>query len=512
MASNRNVFVRKAIGIGLSAIAAIVLAIPAAAQTGSSSSSQSGSGSGSAWGAGAGVGGGIPGGIQGGIPGGVWGGIPGGIQVDVLEKLTGGVTLGIPGGILGRLAGTIPGGLWGDMGGAAGFAGRHFIFDDRDQDKNNREDDLYNQGAEAMNEAKWDRAVDRFDLVAQIKGKRADAALYWKAWAQNRLGQRTEALTTITGMEKEYPQSRWLNDAKILEVEIRQKSGQNVAPETQTDCETKLMALNSLQQVEPARAVPILEKMLHSPDCYKLRSSAIFILAQSDSNEARELLGRLAQGTGANPVLQERAISALGQMGRTYGRDILAKVYASSNDMDTKKAILRALGQSSDRSWILNAAKTEKDPVLRTEAIRQLGYMGAREEIWQLYSTETSVDVKKQILQSMWQSGDMDRVAQIARNEKDHTLRLSAINDLGMMGKREGSKAEETLVAIYGSDTDPEVRKKVVSALFMSGDAHGLVALARKETDPEMKKSIVSHLANMRDKEATDYMMELLNK
>jgi hypothetical protein len=38
------------------------------------------------------------------------------------------------------------------------------------------------------------------------------------------------------------------------------------------------------------------------------------------------------------------------------------------------------------------------------------------------------------------------------------------------------------------------------------------VELARKETDPNMKKAIVQQLSLMGGKEATDYLVELLNK
>jgi hypothetical protein len=38
------------------------------------------------------------------------------------------------------------------------------------------------------------------------------------------------------------------------------------------------------------------------------------------------------------------------------------------------------------------------------------------------------------------------------------------------------------------------------------------VALARSEKDPAARKKIVSQLAVMHNKEATDYMLELLNK
>jgi HEAT repeat protein len=134
--------------------------------------------------------------------------------------------------------------------------------------------------------------------------------------------------------------------------------------------------------------------------------------------------------------------------------------------------------------------------------------MGAQDQIWQLYQGETSVEVKKQILSAMWQSGNSEKVGELARNEKDHTLRLAAINDLGLMGER----SEPVLLSIYASDQDPEVRGKVINALFLSGDAKGLVMLARKETDPNMKKQIVSKLSIMGSKDATDYLMEILNK
>jgi len=389
--------------------------------------------------------------------------------------------------------------------------------DGRDREKEmarargDRESSLYSSGSQAIDQGKWQAAVDRFDQVIEMKAKRADAAMFWKAWAQNKLGQRTEALATLTAMEKEYPQSHWLDDAKKLEVEVKQLSGRPVSPD-EGDCELKLLALNGLQQADPAKAVPLLEKMMHSTDCVKLRSQALFVLAQSNSPEAREAITKMAKGEGVNPLVQEKAIQALGMYRADSGREVLGQIYSSSTDADVKKTILRALMMSGDKARVFAAAKNEKDPDLRIEAIRQLGMMNDRDDIWQLYQTETSVDVKKQILNSIWQSGDVDRVSQLAMNEKDPSLKISAINALGMMDRRNGTKGEDTLLAIYAADTNPEVRKKVINSLFISNDAKALVTLAKKETDPEMKKKIVSELSVMKSPDATAYLVELLNK
>jgi tetratricopeptide (TPR) repeat protein len=383
---------------------------------------------------------------------------------------------------------------------------------DMERARGDREAALYSAGSQALDQGKWQVAEDRFDQVIEMKQKRADAGLFWKAYCQNKLGQRTEALATLTTMEKDYPKSRWLDDAKKLEVEVKQLSGRPVSPDTESDCELKLLALNGLQQADPAKAVPLLEKMMHNTDCVKIRSQALFVLAQSNSPEAREAITKMARGEGVNPLVQERAIQALGMYRAESGREVLAQIYSSSTDTDVKKAILRALMMSGDKARIFAAAKSEKDPELRTEAIRQLGMMNDRDDIWQLYQTETSVEVKKQILNSMWQSGDVDHVSQLAMNEKDPTLKIAAINALGMMDRRSATKGTDTLLAIYASDTNPDVRKKIISALYNSNDAKSLVALARKEADPELKKKIVSDLSNMKSPDATAYLLELLNK
>ena len=60
--------------------------------------------------------------------------------------------------------------------------------------------------------------------------------------------------------------------------------------------------------------------------------------------------------------------------------------------------------------------------------------MGAHDELWQLYQKETSVDVKKQILQAMFVGGNSHRLIELAKTEKDPELRATAVRNLGLMG------------------------------------------------------------------------------
>jgi HEAT repeat protein len=126
-----------------------------------------------------------------------------------------------------------------------------------------------------------------------------------------------------------------------------------------------------------------------------------------------------------------------------------------------------------------------------------------------VYQGETSPDVRKQIIQALFIGGDATRLAELARTEKDGELRRTAVHTLGLMGSK---KTGDTLVAIYRSDKDPEIRRTAINALFIQGNAHALVEIARQETDPTLRKDIVEKLSLMKSKEATDFLMEILKK
>jgi tetratricopeptide (TPR) repeat protein len=379
---------------------------------------------------------------------------------------------------------------------------------ERAQRDKEREFSYYDQGQSALDSGRWDRAVGSFDRVIEMKGVKADAALYWKAYAQNKLGQRPEALATITSLSREYPKSRYLSDARALEVEVKRDAGQPVNPAAESDEELKIMAINSLQNSAPEEAIPMLQKVLQGTGSPKLKSQALFVLAQSNSPKAREVLVNIAKGN-ANPDLQLRAVRYLAVHGGRESRAALADIYASSSDLDMKKRILSAFMVAGEKDRLLNAAQTEQNAELRATAVQQLGNMGAHDELWALYQKESSLDVKKQIIRALFTGGSVTRLSELARGEQNPELRLLAIRNLGVMGSK---RTGDVLVEIYGSDRDPEVRKAVINGLFVSNNAEGLVALARKESDPSMKKEMVSRLSNMHSKVATDFLLELLNK
>jgi HEAT repeat protein len=409
----------------------------------------------------------------------------------------------------------------------------------REQERSQRLEELYDEGREALDEGQYDQALKRFTELAQMNGPQTDAALYWKAYAENKRGKRDAALATIADLNKRFPQSRWQKDASALAIEVRQNSGQKPNPDAQNDEELKLLAIQGLMNSSPERGIPLLEKVLNGSGSPREKSQALFVLAQSGDPKAMEILGHVATGQN-NPDLQRKAIEYLGMFGggnegvsggisggveegvsggvggpkhsSSGGRSanqILASIYSTSSDASVKRAVLKSYMLSGDSQALFNAAKNEKNDDLKREAIRQLGLVGGETQLEQLYQTETSIEVRREILQSFFLAGDSKRLVQAALNEKNPELRRDAIRNLGLVGDVEASKA---LATIYAKETDRSLREEVLNAYFLEGNATALVAIARAEKDSGLKKKAVEKLSMMDDKAATDYMVEILQK
>jgi HEAT repeat protein len=371
------------------------------------------------------------------------------------------------------------------------------------------DDGAYRYGKRALEGKQWDKALKAFEKLEKSGKGKTDAALYWKAYALHKMGQKAEALVALASLGKAYPQSAWLNDARALEIEVKQSSGQPVSPESEADEDLKLLALNGLIRTEPDRALPALEKILSASGSPRLKERALFVAAHNSSPRTRELLVRFAKG-GANPDLQARAIEFLGHQRTPETVKILAEVYAGSADESIKRSVLRAYRNGRAADQLMAAATSEKSAALRREAVRGLGALNADAELWQLYQSESDAAVKQEIVRSFSHRAEsLERLLRAAKSEKDPKLRAMFVDHLGRVRSQQGV-AE--LVTMYKGESDANVRKHILSAVRRLGDAKALVEIARAEKDPAMRRVLVEELSGMKAKEATDYLLEVLNQ
>jgi hypothetical protein len=384
------------------------------------------------------------------------------------------------------------------------------IADADDQRAKAQQDAQYSDGTRAINDGRWSDAEAYFAKIAQQKGDRADASIYWMAYAQNKEGKSPLALASCGDLRHAYPHSNWINECGALEIEIRGKSGDPVQPQAEQDEDLKLLALNSLMQQDEARALPIIQQILTGNSSEKLKDRALFVLAQDSSPQAQQVLMEVARGQ-RNPALQRKAIQMIAVSGGKQSVAKLGDIYRQSNDEQVKKQILQAYLITNSPDPLVEAASHESDPQLTKSAVNNLGAMGATSQLLDLYRKTSSDATKADIINGLVAAGPKgaEALGMISASEQNSELRSKAIRNTGVAG---GMSQAPALVAAYKKNADPETRKAVIQALFLANDSHDLVELARAEKDPALKQAIVQQLSIMQSKEATDYMLEILNK
>jgi hypothetical protein len=240
-----------------------------------------------------------------------------------------------------------------------------------------------------------------------------------------------------------------------------------------------------------------------------LKRQALIVLAQNSSPQAQQTLEQIARG--GNPDLQVRAIQYLSQKRNANLGQVLVEIYTASSDPAVKSAVLTSLSNAKDKDRLLQVVRGEKDEKIRTAGIGRLGDVDGQPELWQLYQGETTTDGKVAILNVMQRNGNLDKLAEVARTDKEPKVRQTAIR---VIATQQAGTPSTTLTTLYGSEQDPKVKQTIVDSLSNSRNCKPLVDVAKTEKDLQLKLRIVERLSGMTKscKEATDYLQELLNR
>jgi hypothetical protein len=370
----------------------------------------------------------------------------------------------------------------------------------------------YNSAMSALNSRQYERALTYFDRVIVQKGAHADAALYWKAFAQFRLGRSAEALESIGQLRRDHAQSAYAREARVLEADVKRSSGQPVNPAAIDDDEIKLLAISGIQKSDPERAIPLLEGVLNATNSLSVKRRALYVLALSDHPRAHEILMSYAKG-GGTPDLQRVAIEYIASRRdrQTTSAD-LREIYNSTNDTAVKMAIISAYREAGDKDALVAIVTNAGAPVeLRTSAVSGLSRLASPQDVWALYQKEQNPELRTRMLGVLSSMQASDLLIQAAKSERDAEVRVRAVRYLG---SQKPEVTGQALVDLYASDTDVNVRKSIISALSQQTNAEGLVAIARRENSLELTREIVSRLSNMaaKSKVAADYLMEIIKR
>ncbi|GAA3746984.1 HEAT repeat domain-containing protein [Terriglobus aquaticus] len=284
--------------------------------------------------------------------------------------------------------------------------------------------DDYTQGTQALDQQRWQDAITAFDKVAKAHDKRADAALYWKAYALNKLNRPNLVTATCNQLRGTYPRSTWNHDCTSLFAAAadpgiyaggtKGKCINCIHPQSPTeqngvlhdedgtpiaitnrmhplgplsvhvggsssdaagsDADLKMLALNSVLQRDPGQALPVIRTILTGNGSPQLKQRALSTLAMSQSPDAQSLFRDVATGKVATTE-QRQAIQMLGAFQGKRAGDTLADIYRNSSDHNLKRAALSGLFVAGDAPRMVDLARNEKDLQLKHDIVAQLALM-----------------------------------------------------------------------------------------------------------------------------------------
>jgi HEAT repeat protein len=265
---------------------------------------------------------------------------------------------------------------------------------------------IFQEAKKAVYNKEWQKAVEQFKKITEnfSKSKWADESLYWLGYSLNKMTQdlqnleeiraiNEQALKNLDALKQQYPTSQWIDDARLLTVEIAEEMVARGLKEYKRyiikgikeddDIEMKVVALDALMHMDKEKAFPMVERIIRDSKIQELRAKAIFILAQMRDPRVIPLLVEVALKDSDSKV-KEQAIFWLGQIRSPESLKQLLKIYDSAAEADValKKKIIFSISQSGEEKAIkelINIYKKEKDVELKKQIIFWLGSSNTKE-------------------------------------------------------------------------------------------------------------------------------------
>ena len=244
---------------------------------------------------------------------------------------------------------------------------------------------------------------------------------------------------------------------------VSQKGGEEAADilmqtaKNDPDQETREQAVFWLGQVRSERAVPLLEDLLKNSKDRETKDKALFALSQQSSPKAGQILRDFAERESENEELREQAIFWLGQKRSEENASYLKGLYPRVKTDALKEKIIFSLSQQrgfGNPEWIMNIALDPKESIeMRKQALFWAGQNGGAptEAFASLYDKMTDPEIKEQLIFVLSQKNRdakaLDKLMEIAKNDKDKELRSKAVFWLGQSRDPRAAKFLEDLIS-----------------------------------------------------------------
>ena len=386
---------------------------------------------------------------------------------------------------------------------------------------------VFRSARDTITDGEWGQAVVKFDEYVRSypNEKNIDAALYWLAYAQHKLGKYDQARFTVERLLQKYPNSNWRDDARLLLVQapgsaalvdalvapvVRAQT--TVAPAIQQPlvytptyalppiaiapgveptviyrgpddlalgpaadddpCEFKIVVLQALFQTDLQRAIVAATDWLKpgSNQTVRCKSAAVTLLGRNGGKSATPVILGVAKNE-TDLRLRARAVASLGPMNDDSVIEPLRDFALNAQENEIVEAAVYALSQQAGE----RALTALSDIALRGKSVPQrkmaISLISTRpgepavDALFRIYDADQSIDIRKAVI-SAFANRRSERAAtrlfEIARGSDVIELRKAAISSLS---RRSGDKTTEFLLNLYDLEKNEEVKDQIVNAL-----------------------------------------------
>ena len=373
---------------------------------------------------------------------------------------------------------------------------------------------VFRSARDFITDGEWSKARNRFhDYVTMYPNeKNIEAALYWLAYSQHKLGRYDESRATVDRLLQNYPQTTWKDDARVL---LAQVPGIYAAAMADQAAQAAISTLTPMAITVPP---PAQNTYVYTPEL----AAPLAIAATALESLPQGMIGfdpTFPAGSDDDPcefkivVLQALFQTDL-QRGIMAATDWLKP--GSNHTARCKSAALTLLGRSGGKAAtpvILGVARNETDLKLRARAISTLATTNDDTVIDPLrdfaLNSESTDIVEAAVYALSRHTGDraINVLSEIATSGKVTAHRKLAIASIA---SRSGEPAVDALFRIYDADQSVEIRKAVISGFAnRKSERVGtrLSDIARSADNIELRRAAISAISRRGGEKAIDFLL-----
>ncbi|MGI9166486.1 MAG: HEAT repeat domain-containing protein [Pyrinomonadaceae bacterium] len=378
---------------------------------------------------------------------------------------------------------------------------------------------MFREGRDLIERENWQKAAEKFQgFVAEFpKDRDVDAALYWYAYALQKQDKKDAAAAPLLRLIKDFPNSSWRREAESMLVVLGRGDAVQQALD-RNNCEIKILALQSLFQVNEDRAISFVTEVVksNSESCPGLKAAAVSLAGSHGGSRVVPLLLEIARNQG-DMKLRLTAIKRLGEQNSDAVADELSRLYDADKTKEIRAQILRAFAEMRSprgETKLIEVARGGDDLAVRQLAIRYLGNVqggASMDELLRIFDTDRTPEIRSQILRALSEREDpraRAKLLEVARKGETPELRIEAIRRLGDRGKI----AIEDLLQLYSTETNAAIKQGLIRTYADINDPRARVKLfeiARSGDIPVLRMYAIRSLGGKNDAETTDQLIAM---